>query len=778
MGQSSATFLDALVKALKDAASYNSADQDSPVAVLWPDAERQWEAMMPLLRDRLSLLTLGAYTPADRSGPAYWIRCMVERTLPDDVVPDDDVPVVYLPGVSKQDIRAVEDCPRHLQPLAELQYRGGLFTQRNGRDWTVVAFLESASGGLGIATGADQATKEAILRARHKLPPVTIERLRRAAPLQAAFFDMLLTPDVTRNLLLWLSDPAGYRKTCTEDEWNSFRGQCLSTFRLDPQEAGPAAVAEQLGLRETDAWELAWQRFVEAPDQYPGVPEKLRAARPAKDLGLFAKPESWPQDNEAAEETLRRDLLDIRNTQPSEARTRLRSLETEHGRRRTWVWARLGQAPLAMALEHLAALAKHTERALGGGTSIEIGRQYEEWAWQADNAVLLALAEVQATADMEAVSAAVTTVYRPWLDEGARAFQAAVAGPDFGAAYSVEPFEAWSDGTCLLFCDGLRLDVAHRLQDSLELQGVATTLDTRLGALPGITSSSKPAVSPVSADFTGGPALEPALPEGASVVTVEVLRRQLGLAGYQVLKGGELGDPNGRAWTESGNIDELGHTQTAKLPLLLESELQAVAHRVGALLEAGWKRVVVLTDHGWLLLPSGLPKVELPQHLTEGEKTRKGRCARLKDFAQVDLQVVPWYWDANVRISMAPGISCFESGNEYEHGGLSPQECVTPVLTAVKVAPVGVCSVTVNWRGLRCEFHVMNAPEGAAVDIRTKAGEPGSSLTTQPRSVRDDGSASIPVENDDLLGHAAFAVLLGSDGEVVAQVQTTVGGDN
>jgi hypothetical protein len=39
-------------------------------------------------------------------------------TLPEVELPDG-APVIYLPGVSRADIRAVEDCPKELQPLAE-----------------------------------------------------------------------------------------------------------------------------------------------------------------------------------------------------------------------------------------------------------------------------------------------------------------------------------------------------------------------------------------------------------------------------------------------------------------------------------------------------------------------------------------------------------------------------------------------------------------------------------------------------------------------------------
>ena len=41
---------------------------------------------MPLLRQRLPLLTLDDYRPEERTVPVYHLRCMVARTL-DDKLP-------------------------------------------------------------------------------------------------------------------------------------------------------------------------------------------------------------------------------------------------------------------------------------------------------------------------------------------------------------------------------------------------------------------------------------------------------------------------------------------------------------------------------------------------------------------------------------------------------------------------------------------------------------------------------------------------------------------
>ena len=193
-------FLDAVVVSITKAGQYNRNDQVAPVVVLWPDEARQWEPLIPELSGRLPILTLGDYEPNQRTGPAYWIRCMIARTLPEDILQEDDVPVIYLPGFGKQDLRAIEDCPKPLQPLAELQYRGSLWVHPNGRDWSVVGFLHS----IGAPIGADNATKKALHRALLKLADEPVTRLQKEAPLRAECFNELLHPDAVRQLLLWL----------------------------------------------------------------------------------------------------------------------------------------------------------------------------------------------------------------------------------------------------------------------------------------------------------------------------------------------------------------------------------------------------------------------------------------------------------------------------------------------------------------------------------------------------------------------------------------------
>jgi hypothetical protein len=769
----SKTFLDFVEDALRRAAEYNHNDQAPPVAVLWPDKERQWEPLLPLLRGRLPLLTLGSYAPVTRTGPAYWLRCMLARTLPEDVLPPDVTPIIYLPGVSRQDVRAIEDSPRSLQPLAELQYRGTMWTHKNGRDWTVAGFLQSKDGGLGIDIVGDQATRNALARVLLKLADEPVETLRKEMPLRAAFFDALLTPDDIRSLLQWLNDPAGFQNGRSPAEWAAFCGLCQRKYDVDPQSDGPVTAAQQLGKRE-GAWDAVWLRFAETAPAYSQIPNLLERARPPQ-LSLFESQASWPQDTQSAEAKLREALLELEGKVSDVARSAVDALEAQHGKRRGWVWTTDGRAPLVVALQHLVRLARETERVPGGATTAEIAGAYAEWGWRADGAVVNALAAVSHNKDVAAVKAAAVALYRPWLEACALALQKRVDGGAMGPTYPAEPLPPVEAGTCVMFTDALRYDLGRRLADELKAVGLKSEIGWRLTALPGITPTAKHAISPAAADLMGGEAskLEPVIRATGARITAEGLRKLLVDRGFQILQGDELGDPAGKGWTEVGAIDAYGHEHGWKVAQHLGAELRSIEQRVQALIEAGWRRVLIVTDHGWLMLPGGLPKAELPEHLTV---IRKGRCARLKAGATTTQQTVPWFWDAQVRIAMAPGIHCFEAGKEYEHGGLSPQECVVPVLQVTpSAASVQVDITNVIWRGLRCTLKVVGAAHGMLVDIRSKAGDAQSSIG-KARTPAQDGTVALLVEDEDRTGTAAFIVVVGANGAVSKQIMTTVGG--
>ena len=70
--------LDDLLQAVRDAAVFNPEVQAAPACILWPDRDRQWEPVMPVLQAELpELLILGDYEPENRRGPAIWLRCVI-----------------------------------------------------------------------------------------------------------------------------------------------------------------------------------------------------------------------------------------------------------------------------------------------------------------------------------------------------------------------------------------------------------------------------------------------------------------------------------------------------------------------------------------------------------------------------------------------------------------------------------------------------------------------------------------------------------------------------
>ena len=768
------TVFDALIESLLHAARFNPEDQVAPTVILWTDSERQWEPLVARLQARLpQLLVLGDYGPDRRTGPAIWLRCVIARKLPEIVIPDGAVPILYLPGISRQELRAVEECPRPLQPLAELQYRGVFWTQVSTKDWTICAFLKSKHGGLGLDVARDKGTKEALRRALDRLVKHPLEQLRNRR-IDERFLNGLLI-DPVWDLLEWLNNPEQTRGTWPSDKWAAFASVCRQTYRFDPDTDVPLAAAERLGRRE-GAWRGVWDRFAAAPTLYPAVPGWLRRARPPKKSGtlpFMEDREPWPQDNEELETELREALVALADKAAPEARKGVAELEESHGERRTWPWTQFGWTPLAGALEHLTALADATQTSLGGPDVEALARRYTDDGWRTDAAVLDALACVDRGEDVAAVSGVVRCIYEPWLADGAACFQKLVAG-SYPASSTPSDIP---EGCCLLFADGLRFDVGQRVLAEIGDRGWEIETSWSWVRPPSVTATAKPAVSPVARLLDGDPGedqFRPRIQAEGKALTHDRFKRLLADEGVQFLVEGETGDPKGRGWTECGSIDRTGHKEGAKLARRIAEEVRGLADRIRQLLDAGWKEVRVATDHGWLLLPGGLPKVEMPKYLTE---TRWGRCAMVREGSQVDVPMVPWGWNQEVHVAVATGIGAFRAGLEYDHGGLSLQECLVPSFTISRPTVQSTGKIeSLAWRGLRCRVEVSGADVGWQVDLRASAGDAESTLA-DPQPV-ENGRASLLVEDDDRIGNPAVIVLLSPDGQVVAKRSTLVGGED
>ncbi len=775
--QSVTTVIEALARSLESATKYNPNDVVRPAAVLWTDHDSQWQPIIPQLRRLMpQLLTFGEYELDQRTGPAIWLRCVVDSALEHPKVSDGTAPIIYLPGVSRQELRAVQECPDGLKPLVELQYRGVCWTQKNGKDWTVEAFLIAVDGGLGLDAARDAATRRSMLGALTELATTSVERLR-GKHLEAEDFDKLFSDDPAKDLLLWLSDPEAVKSGWNSGRWRAFKSRCKADLKFDPDKDGELVAAELLGKQE-GPWGSVWERFAESPVLYAGVPELLSKAMPSD---LFLEPSSWPQNNEKEEAALRQALLEMENKTPSAAREQILALEKTHGVRCGWVWAKLDQAPLANALAHLAVLAEHTSSKLGGASVADMAKLYVDTAWEVDTAALAAMAAVKSSADAQALSKALNAIYRPWLESAAEHLQELaekepLPGHD---GQGVEDVLVESGGL-ILFADGLRYDVSQSLAERMRAKGWSVTMSTRWAGLPTVTATAKPAVSPVAEGIKGVSLGEDFLPVTADAekpLTTDRFRKVLSAAGYQYVGADETGDPSGRAWTENGELDKLGHSLQGKLAGRVDDQVDLLLERIESLLDAGWREIRVVTDHGWLWLPGGLPKVDLPKYLTA---SRWARCAAIKGGSKVEVPTVRWHWNAHERVAVAPGIACFGAGNEYAHGGLSLQESLVPVIRVTAgagTAKIAVKVADVSWAGLRCRVQIESAQSGLAIDLRTKVNDPGSSVS-KVRAVDAQGATSLLVADDELEGTPAAVVVLDASGHVIVKQPTIIGGED
>jgi hypothetical protein len=719
------------------------------------------------------LYSLGEYEPAQRVGPVIWLKCIVDRALPESPA-SNVVPVLYLPGIGRQELRAGGECPLYLQPLIELQYRGAAWHQRNGRDWTVEAFLGSEFGcGLDVAT--DTRTREAMLRALPLLANEPLVALS-ARRLEADDFDRLAIGDPIRDLLIWVSEPKSFELNSEPARWQTFRDICRREFHFDPEKDGPRIAADALlnsGNGRAGKWDEAWRRFTEAPTLYSGISPRLREARPTDLLMDRAR---QPAENQKDEEALRQELSLIADLPHASACEKIIALETIHGRRRKWVWARLGESPLALALSPLAQLAGLARKPLSGTNVRAVAEEYSTGGWRCDRAALESLSSSLSPADAKLIESVVRVVYEPWLDRSARHLQELFLQTDPEKFVSAVVAER---ETCLLFVDGIRFDVGALLHERLEARGFRSRLSYRIAPIPTVTATAKVLASPAGSAFVGtdgGEDFTPVVAGTGQPCTAARLRNELAHLDIEVLESADLrfvSSAEGGGWSEIGRLDEIGHSLGTRVVHEIDRELEAISEQIASLLNAGWQKVRVVTDHGWLLLPGGLPKVELPSYLTS---TRWARCASVKGESAPRVPTYPWYWNPHVRIASPPGIGTFIAGAEYAHGGVSAQECVVPELiveSGLQQVPAKLVSIV--WRGMRCKVTVAPYLPGLQVDLRLSYRQASTSIASAPKNVSVEGEGSLACADDSYEGGAATVVLLDAAGHVVDYKPTTVG---
>ena len=767
--------IDSLVNSIKEAKKYNSNIQIGPAAVLWTDKDRQWEPVINKLQALLpELIVLGDYEPDNMTGPVIWIKCVIAGTLPEIQVPEDSTPIIYLPGVSRFDLRAIESCPVWLQGLAELQYRGAFWSQSNGKDWTVNAFLTSNSGGLGLEVARDEKTQGALLRVLETLLFDKKVHELKGSHLESNDFNQMVLSAPDKDLLTWMNDPQAIQEQWKGARWDAFVELTTKEFGLNPEKEGDLGAAEALCTNE-GAWSKVWQRFVETFHLYPKLPELLAKVNTHYDL--FADHSTYLQYTLNEEKTLEKSLLKVEALAPTEARKLILSLESSHSERRSWIWVKMGYSPLVIALEYLAIIADLSKTIPGGLTAQEMGEKYQASYWQVDHACLDALKGVTLSRHQEIIKVVLKAIYTPWLSETNRAFQTLIASKGYPGANEINEAVAEYSvaGECVFFSDGLRFDIAHSLVNKLEKRGFQVELSSNWSALPTVTATAKAAVTPIYQSITGrinDSDFQPSLKSDDKSYSQYYLKKLLAADGWHFIANDETGDPSGKAWTECGDIDKEGHVKQLKLAQRIEPLLDEIVERFVELELAGWRQFRLVTDHGWLLVPDELPKVNLPKYLTE---TRWGRCAQLKESVKTSELTMGWYWNPSVSIAMAPDISSFVAGKYYEHGGISLQECLTPIIKVKSLVSVNsTASASIKsqkWLGFRCKIEVETEDEVYAV-LRTKPADEESSISAKKKI--KEKKCTLMVEDDDLEGTSAVLVLIDSDGQLLDKQATIV----
>ncbi|TCJ72231.1 UNVERIFIED_ORG: PglZ domain-containing protein [Dietzia maris] len=768
-----------VAKALRDAAAFNADANSAPAAVLWADPDRTWESVIRSLQEAVPILILGEYDPDAAQGPALWLRAVLATPetaeLPAHLASRDERNpwVIYLPGISRGSVAEASALDDSLAPLADVATRSNWWPSAHGRTpWTPHSFLASKQG-AGLDLAGDSATKAALGEVLDKLLLEDVDELQRRGRLDSSRLRHLVLDDHVRILLEWMDDPETTRASLPGVRWKALVASCKETYGFGPEKDGPLTAASKLGSRAGE-WNGVWQRFAENPGRYPNIPSLLDQARPSV-VPLFGDtdlhPDSWPSWNRDQEEALR-SALGTLATHP-DPRGRIVELAAAHSTREENVWAALGQAPLARAVGHLAELA---DRVSTAPSSSDLNAQvawYGDEGHIVDDLALRAIASAKTAHDRSVVAAALGALYDSWVDESARAFQkAAVAGYAGETGLNIE------EGTVVVYVDALRFDLATRV--ARRLSPLFTSVDTRLAAYPSVTPTGQPAVAPIATALGGGAAFDAADDQGRSLKGV-VLRSALASANVQFLEwdAAEVGDPAGKAWTQMNSIDSLGHSHGHALADLVDHQLDLVAERVRALLDAGWKKAVIVTDHGFLLPGLAAQKVTLPLQVTEGDASRKPRVARLKaTAARPDFPILPWTWDSSVDMASAPGSAAFEAGRLYEHGGLSLQECVIPVVTvAGGDALVGSVHIeAVRWTGQRCRIDYGPAEAEIVAEVRLRPAD-ASSAVGGPKSPSEPGEVKVLVDEEEApAGATAWVVVLGPDGGILAQAQTSVGG--
>ena len=609
------TPLDALATAVRDAASYNASAEAPPEAVLWCDMNQEFLPLLPALRERLpELLTYGDFDVATRTGPAVWLRAALARAVSGIDIPERVTPILYLPGVGRETLKSADDCPALLQPLVWHTVAGTLFGHVNGKDWTLRGFLASDRGPLKLDIAEDNATRAALAHAALRFCSRPVEDLG-GRRWDADQVNALLAPDLAADMLDWID--GAFTEAGDPGRFAAFANIAEKQLKFDPRKLSPQDAVRRLAKRE-GRWEEVWGRFA-ASTGFETVVTYLCLEQPRTLFEHSENRDSYPRLNAQDEKKLREALLMLADLSPGASKKRIAELNEEHAWRRETVWARRGDAPLAQALAFVANVA--AAKPLPNRDGNALAEAYVAAGADADWAAICALAAAPRELDREAITAALRAVYLPWVEAGAVSLQELIR---IGKVTLAAPPDAEPEATTLLFVDGLRMDLARELVRRLEAEGLKVSLDWMWSGFPTVTATCKPLVSPVASILGGPPTTSDVLPlsPDGKPVTKPVLFKLMEAQGWET---DSALLPDAKLWAETGRFDEEGHALGARVAERLSAGIRDAADRILQLVRSG-RSLRIVTDHGWLLMPGGLPHATLDVGLVEPERQTNALC--------------------------------------------------------------------------------------------------------------------------------------------------------
>ncbi len=335
------------------------------------------------------------------------------------------------------------------------------------------------------------------------------------------------------------------------------------------------------------------------------------------------------------------------------------------------------------------------------------------------------------TSPLAEVLAQAREAHRSACDLLARKFQQEISStgwPSSTVPRALDTFDRWveprwkaGERVAYFWVDALRYELAMALEASLASQHT-TKLDIACASMPCLTPIGMASLLPGAASR-----LEIAVEDGKPVARMgskiiagpkerlEVLAAHVGvnrtrLADLEDIANGKLPEDIESIQVlavKTTDIDSLGENNPLYFIAMLPGILRKIQIAVNHLADAGFNRAIIATDHGfaWMFSTSAGNSI----NKAPGEwKMTKDR-ALLGSGSEDSSSLVMTTTNAGVRtslekIAVPKGMATYTAGVTYFHGGLSPQECILPVIDvqlkpSSKAAKAQPIEINLTYRG-------------------------------------------------------------------------------